>query len=200
VTNSGVARHQQLEGRHLGPGSPRTFGPEVIALKVQTRQSNLYIGEAARTRVRGDRGEPFAVDRSLYQMEDYIQQVLAFDVWQGAAVRVEKIVAFFTSRDAAVSDTLAKAGTSVLRHGQVIDVLLSARRDLAAARRFFTRALRRPDPGRSHHRPSPRLSAGLRRADPLGSAYGRAVRGQPGQGRSRAAEGLAPADARLKRH
>ena len=28
------------------------------------------------------------------------------------------------------------------QHGQVIDVLLPARRDLAAARRFFTRALR----------------------------------------------------------
>jgi transposase, IS6 family len=28
------------------------------------------------------------------------------------------------------------------QHGQVIDVLLSARRDLAAARRFFTQALR----------------------------------------------------------
>jgi transposase-like protein len=28
------------------------------------------------------------------------------------------------------------------QHGQVIDVLLSVRRDLAAARRFFTRALR----------------------------------------------------------
>src|SRR5205814_9611683 len=28
------------------------------------------------------------------------------------------------------------------QHGQVIDVLLSAKRDLAAARRFFTRALR----------------------------------------------------------
>jgi transposase, IS6 family len=49
---------------------------------------------------------------------------------------------------------------AVDQHGQVIDVLLSARRDLAAARRFFTRALRRPDPGRSHHRSSPRLSAG----------------------------------------
>jgi transposase-like protein len=31
---------------------------------------------------------------------------------------------------------------AVDQHGQVIDVLLSARRDLAAARRFFTRALR----------------------------------------------------------
>ena len=31
---------------------------------------------------------------------------------------------------------------AVNQHGQVIDVLLSGRRDLAAARRFFTRALR----------------------------------------------------------
>jgi transposase-like protein len=31
---------------------------------------------------------------------------------------------------------------AVDQHGQVIDVLLSARRDQAAARRFFTRALR----------------------------------------------------------
>ncbi len=116
VTNSGVARYQQLEGRHLDPVSPRTFGPEVIALKVQTRQSNLYISEAARTRILDGRGEPLAVDRSLYQMEDYIQQVLAFDVRQGAAVRVEKMVAFFTSRDPAISDTLAKAGTSALRY------------------------------------------------------------------------------------
>jgi transposase, IS6 family len=31
---------------------------------------------------------------------------------------------------------------AVDQHGQVVDVLLSGRRDLAAARRFFTRALR----------------------------------------------------------
>ena len=51
VRNAGVARYRQLEGRHLNGVSPRTFGPEVIALKVETRQSNLYISEAARTRV-----------------------------------------------------------------------------------------------------------------------------------------------------
>src|SRR3712207_5400835 len=55
VTNRGVARYRQLEGRHLDPVSPRTFGPEVIALEVRTRQSRVYVAEAARTRVyRGD--------------------------------------------------------------------------------------------------------------------------------------------------
>ena len=32
ITNRGVARYLELEGRHLDPVSPRTFGPEVIAL------------------------------------------------------------------------------------------------------------------------------------------------------------------------
>jgi trehalose/maltose hydrolase-like predicted phosphorylase len=110
VTNSGVARYQQLEGRHLDPVSPRTFGPEVIALKVQTRQSNLYISQAARTRVFLGT-DPVTVQRSLYQTEDYIQQVLAFEVREGMAVRVEKLVVFSISRDPATSDSLAKAGT-----------------------------------------------------------------------------------------
>ena len=115
VTNGNVARYQQLEGRHLNPVSPRTFGPEVIALKVETRQSNLYISEAARTRVfQGD--QPAPVERTLYQMEDYIQQVLAFDVRQGEATRLEKMVTFFTSREPAMSDTLAKAAKSAARH------------------------------------------------------------------------------------
>ena len=111
VTNQGVARYLELEGRHLNPVSPRTFGAEVIALKVQTRQSNIYLSQAARTRVFSE-DKPLAVERTLHQMEDYIQQVLAFDVRQGTPARIEKMLTFSTSRDAATSDTLAKAGTS----------------------------------------------------------------------------------------
>ena len=117
VTNHMVARYRELEGRHLSPGSPRTFGPEIIALKVQTRQSNIYISEAARTRVfRGGPAEnPVEVARSLYQMEDYIQQVLAFDVERGNPVRVEKMIALFTSHDNAITETLVAAGKHVAR-------------------------------------------------------------------------------------
>src|SRR5215469_11948137 len=78
VSNDGVARYRQLEGRHLNPVSSRTFGSEVIALKAETRQSNLYISQAARTRVfHGSAALP--ASSTLYQMEDYIQQALAFD-------------------------------------------------------------------------------------------------------------------------
>ena len=115
VTNSGVARYRRLEGRHLNPVSPRTFGPEVIALKAETRQSNLYISQATRTRV-FQGGEQLPATRTLYQVEDYIQQILGFDVRQGEATRVEKMVAFYTSRDPAVSDTLVRAARSAARH------------------------------------------------------------------------------------
>ncbi len=49
---------------------------------------------------------------------------------------------------------------------------------------------------RGHDRPRARLPAGPRRAGPLGAAHRRAVRQQPGRGRSRTAESPAPADAR----
>jgi trehalose/maltose hydrolase-like predicted phosphorylase len=120
VTNRGVARYRQLEGRHLDPVSPRTFGPEIIALEARTRQSRIYVAEAARTRVYGERGM-LDVDRGLYQMQDYIHQVLSFEVKVKEPVRVEKMVAFYTSRDAAINEPLVNAGKAVGRYGTFTD-------------------------------------------------------------------------------
>lgn len=122
VTNQMVERYQELEGRHLDPVSPRTFGPETIALKSKTRQSNIYIAEAARTRV-FQAGEQMPVERTLHQMEDYIQQTLAFDVTAGEPVHVEKLVALFTSHDNAITDTLTAAGRHVLRYPDYAEAL-----------------------------------------------------------------------------
>jgi trehalose/maltose hydrolase-like predicted phosphorylase len=116
VTNGGVARYRQLEGRHLDPVSPRTFGPEVIALHVETRQSNIYVAQAARTRVFRAGGEAIEPRRSLYQMEDYIQQVVGFELEQGVPLRVEKLVSLYTSRDRAINEPLTNAGKSVRRY------------------------------------------------------------------------------------
>jgi trehalose/maltose hydrolase-like predicted phosphorylase len=125
VTNAGVARYRQLEGRHLEPVSPRTFGPEVIALMARTRQSRIYVAEAARTQVFGDQ---VALERKLYQMEDYVQQVLSLDVRQGAPVRVEKMLAFYTSQDRAISEPLGSAGKSVRDYPPFADALCVHRR------------------------------------------------------------------------
>ena len=61
---------------------------------------------------------------------------------------------------------------AVDQHGQVIDILLSLRRDLGAARRFFTRALRAGTiPAEVTTRPRARLPADPGRTAPLGPAY-----------------------------
>jgi alpha,alpha-trehalase len=122
ITNRGVARYLELEGRHLDPVSPRTFGPEVIALKVQTRQSNTYISQSAGTRVFAA-DKPLDVERRLFQTEDYIQQSLGFEVAEREPVRVEKMIALATSRDPATSDTLSKVGSAALRRPEFAQAL-----------------------------------------------------------------------------
>jgi trehalose/maltose hydrolase-like predicted phosphorylase len=127
VTNRGVARYRDLEGRHLDPVTPRTFGPEIIALEVRTRQSRFYVAEAARTLVYGEGPDP-VVERSLYQMQDYIHQVLSFEVKEKEPVHVEKMVAFYTSRDAAINEPLVNAGKAVGRYGTYDDAFEPHRR------------------------------------------------------------------------
>ena len=115
VLNRGVARYQQLWGHHLDPQGPRIHAPDVIALKVRTRQSRIEIAEAARTRVyRGE--DEVAVERHTHQMEDYVQQILSFDVEQGEPVRAEKMVALYTSRDRGISEPLLNAVKSANRY------------------------------------------------------------------------------------
>jgi trehalose/maltose hydrolase-like predicted phosphorylase len=115
VTNSGVSRYQQLEGRHLDPLLPRTFGPDVIGLKARTRHSQIHAGQAARTRVFDEAGRLVDVDRKLFQMEDYIHQTLSFPMSEGTPVRVEKMVTLYNSRDHAISEPLWTAAKAASR-------------------------------------------------------------------------------------
>jgi trehalose/maltose hydrolase-like predicted phosphorylase len=115
VLNRGVARYRELEGRHLDPQGARIAGDDVLALKARTRQSRIEIALAARTRAYLGGGE-IAVARSTYQTEDYVQQVLAFDVQQGTPVRVEKFAAFYSSRDRGISEPLEAAVKSAQRY------------------------------------------------------------------------------------
>jgi trehalose/maltose hydrolase-like predicted phosphorylase len=120
VMNRGVARYRQLEGRHLDPQGPRIYDADVIALKTRTRQSRIELAGAARTRAYSGE-EEFEVGRSTYQTEDYIQQVLAFDVYEGEPVRVEKLTALYTSRDRAITEPLENSAKSVARYPRFDD-------------------------------------------------------------------------------
>src|SRR5918992_1968911 len=121
VMNRGVARYRQLEGRHLEPDLTRAIGPDVIALRARTRQSHTYIAEAARTRIYGEH-EVVSVDHDLYQTDNYIHEKLTFDVKEKSPVRIEKMVAFYTSRDHAINESLANAIKAVGRYEPFAEV------------------------------------------------------------------------------
>jgi trehalose/maltose hydrolase-like predicted phosphorylase len=115
VTNQGVERYRQLEGRHLNGLASRSPFPDAISLLAQTRQSRIYIAEAARTRVYSEAVDP-EVERTLYHTEDYVHQTLTFRLEEGSPVRVEKLVAFYTSRDRGISEPRTTSETAVNRY------------------------------------------------------------------------------------
>jgi alpha,alpha-trehalase len=115
ILNRGVQRYSQLEGRHLDPQGPRVHGADVIALKARTRQSRIEVAAAARTRLYRDHEEVDA-ERHTHQREDYIQQVLVFDVEQGTTMRVEKLGAIYSSRDRGISEPLDAAIKGVAQY------------------------------------------------------------------------------------
>ncbi len=88
---------------------------------------------------------------------------------------------------------------AVDQHGQVIDVVVSTRRDAAAAREFFARALRvGSSPAEVTSDRATGLSAHRRGARARCSAHHRAVRQQRDRGRPRSAQGPATTDARTE--
>jgi len=124
VVNAGVERYKELNSKHLEPIETNETGRDTIFLKVQTNQSELRIAEAARTRIFKD-GEPFQVKRRLIQERDYIAQRFTVDMSKGRPLRVEKILALYTSRDHACSECGLEAKKSVAQADNFTGLLKS---------------------------------------------------------------------------
>ena len=123
VINTGVERYRDLNGRHLLPLAAEARDGETLFLKVRTSQSELQVALAARTRV-------FLKDVHLYPQRQtaaepgWISQLFEVNLKEGDEARVEKVVALFTSRDAAISECGLAARKAVGRAGS-FDELLS---------------------------------------------------------------------------
>ncbi len=114
VVNWGVPRYRQLESRHLRPIRTALVGDEGISLVVRTSQSRIYIAQAARTDIFVN-DKKVETEREIYRQDDYIQQTITFKAKKGETFRVEKMVAFYTSNDNAISEPLVDAQTAVTR-------------------------------------------------------------------------------------
>ncbi|ADE16233.1 beta-phosphoglucomutase family hydrolase [Nitrosococcus halophilus Nc 4] len=103
VINSGVARYQALNSKHLKPVETQPINNQILLLKVRTNQSQLTIAQAARLEVFLD-NKPAAVDRQMEEETAYVAQAFTVEMEKGIPLTLEKTVALYTARDSAISE------------------------------------------------------------------------------------------------
>jgi trehalose/maltose hydrolase-like predicted phosphorylase len=104
VRNGGVPRYQQLSSKHLEVVHRAPVAPFGVYLKVRTTQSRIEVALAARTRLFAGKVQPPAERRLLLGYPERIAEEVQLEVRQGEVLRVEKVVALFTSRDRGISE------------------------------------------------------------------------------------------------
>ncbi|MEE9568045.1 MAG: glycosyl hydrolase family 65 protein [Candidatus Binatia bacterium] len=122
VINAGVTRYRQLNSKHLETVSMGPVDQDGVYLLVQTNQSRIQVAQAARTQVYC-RGKRLQAETLTHQREGVIGQELVFDVAEGRTVKIEKIVALYTSRDRAISESTVAARHAISRCGRFEDLL-----------------------------------------------------------------------------
>ncbi|MGW0512898.1 glycoside hydrolase family 65 protein [Streptomyces olivaceoviridis] len=101
VTNSGVARYRDLDGRHLSHIEVGTSAPGTVWLRCRTRVSDIGCGLAARLTA----GVPVTHANEAHRAVQRLRLTLP----PGRTATVDKTVALHTSRDPAISDPLRAA-------------------------------------------------------------------------------------------
>ncbi len=114
VINDGVARYRELESGHLRPLEQGRVADDGIYLAVETVQSHLRMGQAARTRLYFDGHRP-ATERSTEERAGWIAQTISCQCEEKRSLRVEKIVTVYTSHDRAMSEPVEQACRELAR-------------------------------------------------------------------------------------
>jgi len=108
VLNVGVKRYHDLNPRHLELLGAAEVDKETVDVQAETTQSHVRIALAARTRLLRD-GKIVQADRRLVDEPGFIAHDFTLELEEGRPATVEKIVALYTSRDRAVSESRAEA-------------------------------------------------------------------------------------------
>jgi trehalose/maltose hydrolase-like predicted phosphorylase/beta-phosphoglucomutase-like phosphatase (HAD superfamily) len=108
VVNAGVRRYRDLNSDHLRLLHAGEADADTVELQVETLQSQVRVALAARTRLLRD-GRAAEADRRLVAEPGLVAHELTFDLEEGRPATVEKVVALYTSRDRAISESLLEA-------------------------------------------------------------------------------------------
>ncbi|WP_329331799.1 glycoside hydrolase family 65 protein [Streptomyces sp. NBC_00663] len=107
VSNAGVSRYRDLDGRHLTHVHAGSAGPDTVWLRCRTRTSDIRIAMAARLTADG-------IVTARHEPPRAVQRV-TLSLTPGRTATVDKTVALRTSRDPAISDPLSAAVDRVER-------------------------------------------------------------------------------------
>lgn len=117
VTNQGVARYNQLNGKHLEILSLTPLTDDSMSLYVQTKQSHLQIALTARTQIFAAY-KYLAMPTKLKITSETISQVFNFVISAGQTVSIEKVLALYSSRDFAISECQTEAKIAIQEAGR----------------------------------------------------------------------------------
>ena len=120
VVNAGARLYRLFDNRHLVPVSGEAAGEDALILQVRTRQSNLHVAQGARMRAFVD-GRPVEAPRRFVEEPGCIAHELSVELRQGATLTVDKRVALYTSRDAAISEPGVAARKAIARPRRFAD-------------------------------------------------------------------------------
>jgi trehalose/maltose hydrolase-like predicted phosphorylase/beta-phosphoglucomutase-like phosphatase (HAD superfamily) len=112
VVNAGVKRYRDLNGRHLAVLDQAEVNEDTVDIQAETTQSHVRVALAARTRLLRD-GQVAEAGRRLVAEPGLVAHELSFGLEEGRPATVEKVVALYTSRDRAISESRADARLAV---------------------------------------------------------------------------------------
>jgi alpha,alpha-trehalase len=122
VINAGVDRYKELNGDHLECIDADDSDPETITLTVRTKQSLLLVAQAALTRVFAGR-EQLKAERKIIEKPGYIAHQMVAHCSPENPLRLEKIVAMYSSRDDGISEPTLEARKGVADAGSFEELL-----------------------------------------------------------------------------
>ncbi len=123
VVNAGAQLYRKFNNRHLEPVAAAEVAGDGVLLMVRTCQSHIHVAQAARTQAFLE-GEALDIRRHRVEEPGYIGHEFGVEVASGGTLRVEKVVAFYTSRDHAILECGHEARTAIGRAGRFRELLV----------------------------------------------------------------------------
>lgn len=122
VTNSGVSRYRALASQHLQSLQQGRYTDDTVYLEVQTTQSKTRMAQAARNRLYLNSEQSSLIPETVVS-DGCAEHLFEAQATEGQALRLEKIVLIYTSRDWAASEPLLEACTNSQRQSTFEEVL-----------------------------------------------------------------------------